>query len=131
MNLSVVIDSVDPRAIAPFWALALGYRVHGALAQYVVLVPDVPAGASPDGRPVLVLQGVAEARTGKNRVHLDVHAPDVPAHVAALEAVGGVRTGPPVTDLLEQAGIWWQPMADGEGNLLCVVADPGHPPPAG
>jgi len=129
VRLTVVIDSVDPQAITPFWSTALGYRVHSTLAQYVALVPDGPADAERDGRPVVLLQQVPQRRSGKNRVHLDVHPPDVPAHVAALEAVGGVRVGPPVTDLLEQAGIWWQPTADPEGNLLCVVADPGHPGP--
>jgi hypothetical protein len=131
VQLTVVIDSVDPREIAQFWATALGYRVHSGLAQYVVLVPDVPDGVEPDGRPVLLLQQVAQERSGKNRVHLDVHPPDVPTHVAALETRGGVRVGPPVTDLLAEAGVWWQPMADAEGNLLCVVADPGHPAPGG
>ncbi len=129
MNLSVVIDSVAPEVITDFWATGLGYLVHSRLGQYVVLVPERPDGAPRDGRPVLVLQRVPEPRAGKNRVHLDVHPPDVLAHVAALERLGGTRVGPPVTDLLESAGIWWQPMADPEGNLLCVVADPGHPDP--
>ena len=35
----------------------------------------------------------------------------------------------PVVDLLETVGVWWQVMADPEGNELCVVAEPGHPGP--
>ncbi len=126
LRLSVVIDSVDPAAIVAFWEGALGYQHSGSLPGYEVLVP---AGDRPAG-PVLVLQRVPEDRGGKNRVHLDVHPPDVPAHVALLETLGGRRVGAPVTDILEPAGIWWQVMADPQGNELCIVADPGHRPPS-
>jgi hypothetical protein len=34
-----------------------------------------------------------------------------------------------VVDLVDEIGVWWQVMADPEGNELDVVADPGHPLP--
>ncbi len=128
MDLTVVIDSVDPDALVPFWSAALGYRpLDAGLADFRVLVP----ADARDGAPTVLLQRVPEARPpGKNRVHLDVHPPDVPAHVAHLLTLGGEVDGPPVTALLEQTGLWWQVVRDGEGNTLCVVADRGHAPPA-
>jgi hypothetical protein len=63
---------------------------------------------------------------------VDIHPPadlGVAALADRLEALGGRRLGGPVTDLLAGYGIWWQVMADPEGNELDLVADAGHPPP--
>lgn len=127
MRISMVLDSVDPEALVEFWSAALGYRSVAAPGDYRVLAPP-PDDA---GRgPLLVLQRVPGPRQGKNRAHLDLHPGDVPGHVARLEALGGRRLGGPVTELLAEFGIWWQVMADPEGNELCLVADPGHPAPS-
>jgi hypothetical protein len=136
MRLSVVLDCRDPHALVGFWSAALGYRHAASISGsgvgsgpgYEVLIP---ADGEPPGS-VFVLQAVAEAKAGKNRMHLDVHAPlelGVPALVERLEGLGGRRVGDPVTELLVEHGIWWQVMQDPEGNELCVVADPGHPAP--
>jgi hypothetical protein len=125
MRISVVLDTLDPEAVAPFWAAALAYREVSRPAGFLVLAPEE---GEPPG-PVLILQRVPQPRTGKNRMHVDVHPHDVPAHVARLEALGGRRLGAPVTELLERIGVWWQVMADAQGNELCIVADPGHPRP--
>ncbi len=128
MRVSVVIDCLDPDALVGFWAAALHYRPVRSPDGYRVLVADA---GEPEG-PVLILQRVPEARQGKNRLHLDIHVPleiGVPGLVATLERLNGRPVGPPVTDLLESAGVWWQVMTDPEGNEFCVVADPGHPAP--
>jgi catechol 2,3-dioxygenase-like lactoylglutathione lyase family enzyme len=128
VRVSVVLDCLDPDALVAFWSSALNYRAVSSPAGYRVLVADEDGTAA----PVLILQRVPETRQGKNRMHLDIHAPPdlgVPGLVDRLEALDGRRLGGPVTDLLESAGVWWQVMADPEGNEFCVVADPGHPPP--
>lgn len=119
MRISVVLDSVDPAGISEFWQEALGYRLAADLGAFLVLV-------SRDDRsePVVILQRVPEEPAGKNRMHVDVHPPDAEAHVARLEALGASRVGERVTELLEAEGVWWQPMADPQGNVFCVVADP-------
>jgi catechol 2,3-dioxygenase-like lactoylglutathione lyase family enzyme len=127
MRLSVVLDCGDPDALVEFWAAALGYRPVESPPGYRVLID----ADGPPARP-FVLQRVSEPRVTKNRMHLDVHPPlelGVPAHVQRLVALGGRTLGAPVTELLESHGIWWQVMADPEGNEFCVVADPGHPAP--
>lgn len=125
MRVSVVIDSIDPAALVEFWSAALAYRAVPSPPGYAVLKPS---DGEPEG-PVLILQQVPERKRGKNRVHLDVHAPHVPTLVNRLEALGGRRLGRPVTELLDRYGVWWQVVSDPEGNELCVVADAGHPPP--
>lgn len=126
MKLAMVLDCTDAPALVPFWRAALGY-------QHVASVPgfEVLAASDESGVPMFLLQQVAEPKVGKNRMHLDVHPPlevGVPALVATLESLGGRRLSEPVTALLDVLGIWWQTMADPEGNELDVVADRGHPP---
>ncbi|WP_270889832.1 VOC family protein [Pedococcus sp. 5OH_020] len=128
MRISVVLDGQDLSLLRPFWCAALGYEVAGALEDFDVLRAR---DGEPTG-PVFILQRVPEGKVHKNRMHVDVHPPlelGVPGLVERLEALGGRRLGEPVTDLLASLGIWWQVMADPEGNELDIVADPGHPGP--
>jgi predicted enzyme related to lactoylglutathione lyase len=128
MRVSVVLDCHDPPALIGFWSAALGYQHVSSVPGFEVLTP---ADGEPPG-PVFILQGVAEPKTGKNRMHLDVHPRldlGVPALVERLEQLGGSRVGTPVTDLYDELGIWWQVMTDPEGNEFDVIADPGHPAP--
>jgi hypothetical protein len=128
MRISVVLDCRDPKALVEFWAAALRYQPVASLPRFEVLAP---ADGEPAG-PVLILQQVDEPKSAKNRMHIDVHPPldlGVPGLVAELEQLGGIRVGEPVTELLEEIGVWWQLMRDPEGNELDVVADPGHPAP--
>jgi predicted enzyme related to lactoylglutathione lyase len=119
VRLTVVLDTVDPSAIVGFWEEALGYRLAADLGAYLVLVSrDDPK------EPVVALQRVPEEPAGKNRVHVDVHPPDAEAHITRLEVLGARRIGPRMTELLDAEGIWWQQMADPQGNVFCVVADP-------
>ena len=122
VRVSVVLDTVDPRALAGFWCEALGYREAGDLGTFLVLAPE-----QGDEGPVVILQRVPEPRNGKNRVHLDLHPPDADAHVARLEGLGARRVGDPVTELEATLGVRWQRMADPEGNEFCVVTDPPRP----
>ena len=98
----------------------MGYTLRHTLDDFRVLLP---AEGEPVG-PVLILQAVPESKSGKNRVHIDVHSEDAPAHITRLEEMGGRRHG----ERVEQFGIWWQTMTDPEGNEFCVVAD-AEPPP--
>ena len=46
--------------------------------------------------------------------------------ITRLQALGARPLGEPVTELLESAGVWWQVMADPEGNEFCIL--PPLPP---
>ena len=110
MKLVTVLDCKDPQALAPFWAGALGYKQTAAAAQYVVL------GTGDRTQHELILQGVAEPKTAKNRMHLDIHADDIEAEAERLIGLGATKLEGPI----EEWGERWIVLADPEGNELCV-----------
>jgi hypothetical protein len=109
---SVVVDAADPRALAGWWAEALGWAV-------TVEEPGEVAVEPPDGLGVpLVFVPVADPKVGKNRVHLDLASAstgDQAAQVARL-----VRLGARPADI-GQGDVPWVVLADPEGNELCVL----------
>jgi hypothetical protein len=115
-DLSLVIDCVDPEALAPFWASALRYVVVGAEGNYVVLVPEGRPG------PNLLLQRVAEEKPAKNRLHLDLKVRDVRGLVERLEGLGAHRAEEGVRSEL---GATWVVMLDPAGNEFCVCDGAG------
>lgn len=105
-GLVLVLDAVDAPAVATFWAGALRYDHRRALGPFEVLTP-------PDGSdaPALLVQAVAEPRQGKNRMHLDLHVPDMKAEAQRLVGLGATRLGEGSLGEIE-----WIRMADPEGN---------------
>lgn len=146
LHWKLVIDAGDPHAQADFWAAALGYVVedNSALIEKLLdggVVPpelvvehhgrrafrDLIAVRHPDdpfdegsgtglGRRLL-FQRVPEAKTVKNRLHLDVHAGEGrrEAEVARLEQLGAS-----VLRQVQEPGGTWTVMLDPEGNEFCV-----------
>jgi predicted enzyme related to lactoylglutathione lyase len=68
-----------------------------------------------EGRLGLSLQKVPEAKTIKNRVHLDLEVADLDDGIARLEALGAKVIQPRPAD-----GWQWVVMTDPEGNEFCV-----------
>ncbi|MFK8847914.1 VOC family protein [Streptomyces sp. Ac-502] len=144
----LVIDSSNAPALADFWAAALEYEVEDpsalveqllaaghigdeAVAEHrgrktfrgyaAVRHPEDPFDAASGvgrGRRVL-FQDVPEGKTGKNRLHIDVHSEPggLDALVARLEKLGATRVRE-VDRGIE--GHWWL-MRDPEGNEFCAV----------
>ena len=110
-RMGLVLDCTDPEALATFWAPALGYTNVGGAGSYMMLLP------ADDEGPQLLLQRVPEPKTGKNRMHLDVHVADIAAEVDRLRSLGATRVTP---DPVEEHGMHWFLMADPEGNEFCV-----------
>lgn len=109
------VDASDPQALATFWEHALGWRRTRDTADETVLEP--PAGSPQDGvSPDLLFLRVPDARSGKNRLHLDLRPDDQAAEVARLEALGARRTSVGQGD-----DVGWVVMADPEGNEFCVL----------
>jgi predicted enzyme related to lactoylglutathione lyase len=113
VGVVIVLDSTDPRSLAEFWAQALRYRRADGVEQYEVLVP--PEGGS---GPAMLIQGVPEPKQGKNRMHLDLHVPDVAAEVERLVALGATRHGDGAL-----GDIAWVRMSDPEGNEFDLCRD--------
>ncbi len=140
--IQVVFDAADPGALAQFWASALAERGSavpdppGDFADWPAFLAanGVPeerwndaSAIEADGHPRICFQKVPEAKTVKNRVHIDLLAgggPSVPldeqrervaAQVARLEALGATRV-----DSHADLGVHWSVMRDPEGNEFCV-----------
>jgi predicted enzyme related to lactoylglutathione lyase len=105
----LVIDSNNPSALAPFWCAMLGTAVDTTLGEgeFLVLAPTA------DGLTV-GFQRVAERKTGKNRLHLDLVVGDIDEATKEVERLGGRWLEPGTTRELE--GFTWRCMADPEGN---------------
>jgi len=148
LSWKLVIDSTNAPVLADFWAAALDYQVedpsaliaqlraaghlgaeavveHGGRTIFRGLAgirhPDDPFDeASGVGRGRrLLFQDVPEGKSGKNRLHVDIHseAGGLDKLVTRLEDLGATRVhevdqGP--------AGHWWV-MRDPEGNEFCVA----------
>jgi predicted enzyme related to lactoylglutathione lyase len=105
----VVIDSIDPAQLATFWCALLEVEVDMILAdgQFIVLTAT-------SGGVVVGFQRVPEAKTQKNRVHLDLMVDDLDESTVQIESLGGSWTENCQTRELD--GFRWRCMADPEGN---------------
>ncbi|CAN5805595.1 VOC family protein [soil metagenome] len=138
-GVQITFDAADPNRLAQFWATALGYVLQPPPEGYdsweewatdVGIPPEeensMSAVVDLDGDgPRLLFQRVPEAKTAKNRVHLDVNVGKaVPerqrrAHVDA-EVERLVEAGATQLRAAEERGEYWIVMADPEGNEFCL-----------
>ena len=140
-TIQITFDAADPRALADFWAEALGYVIEAppegftswdeALTAFGVpeeLWNSRSAIVDPDGvGPRIFIQQVPEPKTAKNRVHLDLRAAaGVPregrsdaleAECARLVALGARRFERLEADGVNEVCIV---MLDPEGNEFCL-----------
>jgi predicted enzyme related to lactoylglutathione lyase len=105
----VAIDSVDPVRLAEFWSALLEAPVGETLGdgEFVLLSPTAEG-------LTIGFQWVPEAKSGKNRVHLDLVVEDLDQSTAEIEALGGRWLERGNTRDLD--GFRWRCMADPEGN---------------
>ncbi len=107
----VVLDCNRPDAAIAFWEAALGYQRGWAGGPFAQLHDPEAQGMT------LLFQRVPEGKIVKNRVHLDLTTPDMPAEVARLGSLGAR-----VLREVSESGAHWTVMTDPEGNEFCVVA---------
>jgi hypothetical protein len=140
-KMQVVFDAAEPAKLAEFWALALDYVLEPPPEGFrtwedfglSIGMPEERFGDQAsvidpaDEGPRLYFQRVPEAKTAKNRVHLDIR-------VARPEISGEARKQL-VSEKVEQlvqagASIAWESdditgaaivMRDPEGNEFCVA----------
>ena len=106
----IVVDCEDPARLARWWAEALGYQI-------VTDEPDeVEIREHPDRLPGLLFTPVAEPRTVKNRLHIDLRPEDQESEVERLVDMGAR----PVD--IGQGDVSWVVLADPEGNEFCVLS---------
>ena len=97
----LVIDTTDPVRLAPFWCALLDVEIDATIGegQFVVL------SRTEDGLTI-GFQQVPEAKSGKNRLHLDLIVDDLDISTAEIEALGGKWLEPGATRELE--GFQWR-----------------------
>ncbi|NUR69965.1 MAG: VOC family protein [Hamadaea sp.] len=136
-----MVDSADPHQQADWWAETLGWEVEPSDEAFIRRM--IAAGHAteadtreyngrlvwavgqairhPDGlehAPRVLFQTAPEAKTVKNRLHLDVRvgAENHPEVVAKLIARGATKLWDG-----QQGPSTWVTMADPEGNEFCVA----------
>jgi hypothetical protein len=121
---AVIVNCLDPGALAEFWAAALGWRVTIRGDPEWGIEP--PEGSREDCVvPDMLFLRVPEPKQGLNRLHLDLRPDaDQAAEVARLEALGATRAD--VGQNIDGGDVSWVVMADPEGNEFCVLAP--YPP---
>ncbi|MEW2162967.1 VOC family protein [Streptomyces sp. NPDC007084] len=146
VHWKLVIDAADPHAQADFWSAALGYTAedNSALIEQLLTLGALPAEATVDfhGRPAfrdliavrhpddpydtergtglgrrILFQRVPEPKTGKNRLHLDLH-PGEGRRDDEVERLSGL--GAKVLREVREPSGAWVVMTDPEGNEFCV-----------
>jgi len=111
--LTVVVDCSDLQRAAEFWTAVLGYVRDAEMGgPYQGLLP-----ADGDGIEVL-LQRVPEAKSAKNRLHLDLRTRDLDLEVARVRALGATQLTP---EPVVEDGWTWHILADPDGNEFCVI----------
>lgn len=141
-RVQIVFDAADPRHLAEFWSLALGYVTQPPPEEFesweawarAMGIPeerwnDAHAIVDPDGhRPRIFIQRVPEPKSAKNRMHLDVSVsggpgtpvderkPPIDAEAERLAAAGATIVGP-----VEEDDTYWMVMQDPEGNEFCIT----------
>jgi len=103
---NVTFDCRDAAALAGFWSAVLEQPVEDGASEWFARVV---------GEPNLLFLQVPEARTGKNRVHLDLDAPSLDEARQRLEALGAT-----FVHEKDEHGLRWLTFRDPEGNELCV-----------
>lgn len=120
----IVVDCTHPASLARFWAAMLDdYAVapydEAEMARLASLgIPNIEDDPtvllqSDDGGHRIWFQRVPEAKTTKNRMHLDVRAPDRQAEIRRLTTLGAT--------VVDERSDHLTVMRDPEGNEFCVI----------
>jgi hypothetical protein len=134
----VTFDCADPEVMSEFWAAALEYKQQDPppgfnswedwLREYGIPEEDwnsMGAVVDPEGNgPRLLFQRVPEAKSVKNRVHLDLNVGlphDEGSRARVVDASERLQTlGATKLREAEERGEFWIVMQDPEGNEFCL-----------
>jgi hypothetical protein len=117
---AVTFDCRDALTVAEFWSAALDRPIDPKSSRDFASI-SMPEhrdtrGWRLDAEPTWLFAKVPETKIAKNRMHVDLAAPDHEAEVARLVELGATR----VADM-DEWGFKWTVMQDPEGNEFCVA----------
>jgi predicted enzyme related to lactoylglutathione lyase len=110
----IVVDCTDPRRVGEFWSAVLGWPLVEEERGFFWISST---GTEPDPLPLLTFVPVPEAKTVKNRLHIDVNPSgnDQEEELERLLALGATRVD------IGQRDVPWFVLADPEGNEFCLL----------
>jgi predicted enzyme related to lactoylglutathione lyase len=110
----IIVDSADPGRLARFWGEVLGWPVTDEDRGFTW----ISATGDYTAHPMIVFVPVPEAKSVKNRVHLDVNpsGSEQAEELERLLALGATRV-----DVGQSADVPWVVLADPEGNEFCLL----------
>lgn len=122
----IIVDCRQPEALARWWAETSGYHlVNDGGKDWVAIAPWPRSEDAPGEEafrvgpqlPRIVFVPVPEAKSAKNRMHLDIWPVD---RTSEEEVQHLLDRGASRLDL-GQGEVQWEVMADPEGNEFCVM----------
>jgi len=110
--VTVLIATADPLGLAGFWSALLGWPI--------TVGSDGPELHAPEGLDMMFepVEPVDSARTGQNRIHLDLASSSVDDQRAIVERARDL--GARLLDI-GQGDVPWVVLADPDGNEFCVL----------
>jgi Glyoxalase-like domain len=108
---STVVDCIDAQRVGAFWAELLGMPLQSEPGSDEV---ELWLDFGPEGRDLLFIN-VPEAKTIKNRLHLDLRPDDQQAEVQRALGLGATHVD------IGQGQQTWVVLADPEGNEFCIL----------
>ncbi|HBX77844.1 MAG TPA: glyoxalase/bleomycin resistance/dioxygenase family protein [Acidimicrobiaceae bacterium] len=107
----ITFDCHNPISLSAFWSAALGRPVDPEPSEYFATI-GFPS--RPESNTWMFIR-VPEAKTTKNRMHVDLSSNDRPGDVARLISLGAEHVGD-----YDEFGHQWTTLRDPEGNEFCV-----------
>jgi len=111
----ITVDTTDALSLARWWADQLGGTIVEENDGWYVVV-SLPGPAQK-----ISFQKVSDPTPGKNRLHLDLIAPDLDAETERLLSAGAGL----VDEHEMPSGFRWNILSDPDGNQFCVSG--AHP----
>ena len=112
----IVIDAHDLPGLARFWSEVLGWKILSERDREIVI------GSDRDAEVGICLMPAREAKSVKNRVHLDLNPggdagpDDREAEIRRIIALGARHV-----DIGQTGDESWTVLADPEGNEFCIL----------
>ena len=109
----MTFDCHNPLLLAEFWSAVLGYETENW-----PVIDGATSKPRDGGVPHIGFIKVPEAKTAKNRLHLDIQPVDgaMESEVERLVELGATRI-----DVFNEPSETWTVMNDPEGNEFCVL----------
>lgn len=116
----MTVDAHNPKALAEFWAEALGWKIGEGVNDIEVWIERELGDPNKTGFPDILFLKNSTSKSGKNRLHLDLRPVNQEEEVARLEKLGAKRI-----DIGQSAEptCTWVVMADPEGNEFCILRE--------